>query len=43
VQVSNAQKDIVKDQRMNFSLVGTLELRDAHVVLLERAGGTDTE
>ena len=35
-QVSNAQKDIAKDQRENFSLVGTLETADRHIVLMER-------
>lgn len=35
-QVSNAQKDIAKDQRENFSLLGTLETPDRHIALMER-------
>ena len=35
--VSNAQKDIEKDQRDNFSLVGTLEIGGMHIVLTEKA------
>jgi len=36
-QVSNAQKDIEKDQRDDFSLVGTLEMGGMHIVLAEKA------
>ena len=35
-QLSNAQKDVVKDQRENFSLVGTFETADRHIALMER-------
>jgi len=35
-QVSNAQKDIAKDQRENFSLVGTFETPDRHIALMEK-------
>jgi hypothetical protein len=37
IQVSNAKKDIAKDQRDAFSLVGTMEFAGMHVVLLEKA------
>ncbi|HUL15655.1 MAG TPA: hypothetical protein VLV88_06640 [Terriglobales bacterium] len=37
MQISNAKKDIVKDQRESFSLAGTMEFGGMHVVLLEKA------
>ncbi len=37
MQLSNAQKDIAKDQRDNFVLVDTLDLGGLHVVLTEKA------
>jgi hypothetical protein len=36
MRVSNAQKDLTKDQRENFDLVGTLEVGGMHVVLMEK-------
>jgi hypothetical protein len=35
-QLSNAQKDVAKDQRESFHLVGTLETPDRHIALMER-------
>ena len=37
MQLSNAQKDIQKDQSEGFSLVGTLEIGNVHIVLMEQA------
>jgi hypothetical protein len=37
MRISNAQRDIEKDQREDFGLVATLEFGGVHVVLMEKA------